>query len=450
MSKYLIEGGVPLKGEVRVSGSKNAAIKEIAATLLTTDPIVLANVPDIGDVAVDLAIVKALGVDVVKPRTDVLNLRSSPRLRTTIPVPLAARSRAAIIAMGPLLAREGEVALSTPGGCPIGERPLDRHLSALESLGASFEVGKRMIRGRTSGLRGGRVVFEKNTVMGTENAILAAVLAEGETEIRGAAQEPEVDDLMKLLVKMGALIERDSEDPQLIRVQGVRTLHGAKHTVLPDRNEAVTFAVAAAVTRGDVTLTGLEITHLTAFLAKLERVGVRYSVGGSGKLRVSVGEKTEFSPVDISTAPYPAFMTDWQQPFSIILALADGESTIHETIFENRWDYLSELKKFGVHSELFTPEELGRRFDPEEYGFNWSAARRKHPKVYAKILGPAVLVGAKAKVKDLRAGATLVLAALAAKGKSEVDGVEHIERGYERFEEKLRALGAKIRKVGSQ
>jgi UDP-N-acetylglucosamine 1-carboxyvinyltransferase len=449
MSKYLIEGGVPLKGEVRISGSKNAAIKEIIAALLTTEPLTLSNIPEIGDVAVDLEMVKALGTAVEKPRPGTLILRSSGTLKTEIPTALSAKSRVAIIAMGPLLAREGRVSLPTPGGCPIGKRPLDRHLAALECLGASFEVKGNVIEGRAPKLIGGKIVFSKNTVMGTENAVLAASLAEGETEIRGAALEPEVDDLVILLTKMGARIERDAEEPRLIRIQGVQTLKGARHTVLPDRVEAVTFAVAAAITAGDVILTDLEVKHLTAFLAKLEKVGVRYNIEGPRKLRVSVDEQIEFFPVDIETAPHPGFMTDWQQPFSIVLALAKGESLIHETVFENRWGYLSELRKFGVRAKTFTPDELEKPFDPGDYGFDWSL-RRKQPKTYAKISGPAVLGGAKARVADLRAGATLVLAALAAAGKSEVSGVEHIERGYERFEEKLRGLGAKIRKVSDQ
>ncbi len=446
MSKYLIEGGVPLKGKVRISGAKNAAIKEIAAALLTTAPVVLNNVPEIGDVFVDVEIMKALGVEVSKPRSGALLLRSSPKLRTTIPAVLSGKSRVAIIAMGPLLAREGKVSLSAPGGCPVAERPLDRHLAALESLGASFVVERGIIKGTASKLIGGKVVFEKNTVMGTENAILAAVLAEGETEIRGAAQEPEVDDLIELLVKMGARVERDSGDSRLIRIQGVSALGGGKHAVLPDRIEAATFAIAAAVTQGDVTLTNLKVAHLTAFLAKMEKAGVRYSIERGGDLRITAGESRKFKPVDITTAPYPGFMTDWQQPFSVILALADGESLIHETIFENRLGYLSELKKFGVEAKTLTPAEVGRPFDPKGYGFDWPS-RRKQPRTYARIAGPAILTGARATVRDLRAGATLVLAALAAEGESEIDGVEHIERGYEHFEEKLRGLGAEIAKV---
>ena len=444
MAKYVVEGGVPLKGKVRISGSKNASIKEIVASLLTTEAITLNNVPEIADVAIDLEIVKALGAEVRKPRPNTLVLRSSKKLRTAIPSPLSVKSRAAIITMGPLLAREGRVILPTPGGCPIGERPLDRHLAALESLGASFEVGEGVIEGRTSKLVGGRIVFTKSTVMGTENAILAAVLAEGETEIEGAAMEPEVDDLISLLQKMGARIERDAANPRLIRVEGVQTLKGAKHRVLPDRSEAVTFAIAAIVTRGDVTLVDLEITHLTAFLAKLEKVGVRYGIEGQRMLRVGAEEGTKFFPIDITTAPHPGFMTDWQQPTTLLLTQAQGESLVHETVYENRWGYLKELKKFGTQVKLYTPAALGKPFDPKEYGFDWK--KRSEPKVYVKVFGPTLLTGAKVKVGDLRAGATLVLAALAVEGKSEVRGIEHIERGYEHFGEKLTSLGASIKK----
>jgi len=442
-AKYLIEGSIPLKGKVRVSGAKNAAIKEIVASLLTTEPVILSNVPDISDVAIDLEIVKALGVEAGKPQPNTLALRSSEKLKTSAPAPLCAKSRAAIITMGPLLARKGEVILSAPGGCPIGERPLDRHLTALESLGASFEMKGGMIVGRAAKLVGGKVVFEKNTVMGTENAILAAVLAEGETEIKGAAMEPEVDDLIILLGKMGAKIERDATDPRLIRVGGVRSLSGAKHAVIPDRNEAVTFVIAAVVTKGDVTISDLEATHLTAFLAKLEKVGVRYSIEGERTLRVGA-EGAKFLPVDISTAPHPGFMTDWQQPFTLLLTQAQGESLVHETVHEDRWSYLSELKKFGARVRLYTPSEIGRSFNPDDYGFDWR--KKREPKVYAKVSGPTLITGARVGVGDLRAGATLVLAALAAEGRSEVEGVEHIERGYERFEEKLTSLGASIKK----
>ncbi|GMR18959.1 MAG: UDP-N-acetylglucosamine 1-carboxyvinyltransferase [Patescibacteria group bacterium] len=442
--RYVIDGGVPLRGTVQISGAKNAAIKEIAASLLTDQPLVLRNVPGIADVAVDLEIVGSLGVAVSRLGANSLRLQSPSALKVRIPRTLAARSRAAVIAMGPLLAREGKVVLPTPGGCPIGKRPLDRHLSALESLGAQFAVDAHRIEGKVKKLRGGRIIFRKNTVMGTENALLAAVLAEGETEIAGAAVEPEVDDLILLLRKMGARIQRDPHDPRTVMVQGVSSLTGACHEVLPDRNEAVTFAVAAAATCGDVTLSGVESAHLEAFLYKLEEVGVPFEASPGG-LRVWSDSKAALRPVEVETAPHPGFMTDWQQPMTLLLAQAEGESWVHETVYEDRWKYLGELKKFGIHTTLCTPNEAGRKFDPSRYNFDWSRSSGP-PKAFARVEGPTELQGAKVRISDLRAGATLVLAALAAEGRSEVYGVEHIERGYERFEEKLSLLGARIKK----
>ena len=441
MSKtYLIEGGIPLKGEAKISGAKNAVTKETAAALLTLDKLVLENVPDISDVEVDLEIVKALGVEVSRS-SETLVLHPRITLKTEVPADLSGRSRGSIIVMGPLLARAGRVVLPAPGGCAIGERPLDRHLAGLESLGAKFEVKKEKIVGTAKKLRGGRVVFKKNTVMGTENIVLAAVLAEGETEILGAAQEPEVDDLILLLNKMGARIERDSRDPRILRIQGVQSLKGTKHRVLPDRNEAVTFAVAAAVTRGDVLLTNLNPADLTSFLAKLRRIGVSWEIVGKD-LRVYVKESANFEPVEVETSPHPGFMTDWQQPLTVLLTQAKGKSLVHETVYEDRWKYLNELKKFVAQIELFTPTQLGREFAPGDYEFNWKG--NGEPKTFAQVSGPVSLKGASVQITDLRAGAALVLAALAAQGKSEVSGVEHIERGYENFEQKLRALGARI------
>jgi len=439
-----VEGGIPLKGEVRISGAKNAAVKEIIASLLTSDSLVVDNVPAISDVEVDLEVAKALGVEVRRLGRNAFSLRSRPKLGTEVPATLSVKTRSAILTMGPLLAREGRVALPTPGGCPIGARPLDRHLAGLEALGAKFEIGPDKIVGRAKQLRGGRVVFTKNTVMGTENVLLAAAVSEGETEILGAAQEPEVDDLIFLLNKMGARIARDAVNPRIVRVQGVPSLRGAKHTVLPDRNEAVTFAVAAAVTRGDILLTDLTLADLTSFLAKLQRIGVSYEVERKG-LRVWVEEGVVFQPVEVETSPHPGFMTDWQQPLTVLLTQAKGDSLIHETVYEDRWKYLAELRKFGAQVTLLTPAELGKTFNPEDYNFDWKG--RTEPKTFARITGPTELVGATAEITDLRAGAALVLAALAARGRSEIRGAEHVERGYEDFAQKLAKLGGQIRTV---
>jgi len=442
--KFIIEGGIPLKGEVKISGAKNAVVKEIAASLLTPDQITLENVPVISDVEVDLEIIKSLGVGVSRsPGTIVLHPPIS--LRTEVPARLSSQSRGSIIVMGPLLARQGRVVLPAPGGCAIGSRPLDRHLAGLESLGAKFEIGKEKIVGAAKKLRGGRVVFKKRTVMGTENIIMAAALAEGETEILGAAQEPEVEDLISLLNAMGAQIERDPQNPGVLRIQGVQSLGGARHRVLPDRNEAVTYGVAAAITRGDILLTNLNTADLTSFLAKLQKIGVSWEVQGKN-LRIYVKDGAVFEPVEVETSPHPGFMTDWQQPLTVLLTQAKGASLIHETVYEDRWKYLAELKKFGAQIKLLTPEELGRDFVPEDYEFDWKGAGE--PKSFARILGPVPLKGAEVQITDLRAGAALVLAALAAKGRSEVLGVEHIERGYEDLEGKLTRLGARIEKKG--
>ncbi|OGC61196.1 UDP-N-acetylglucosamine 1-carboxyvinyltransferase [candidate division WWE3 bacterium RIFCSPLOWO2_01_FULL_53_14] len=442
--KFIIEGGIPLKGEVKISGAKNAVVKEIAASLLTPDQITLENVPVISDVEVDLEIIKSLGVGVSRsPGTIVLHPPIS--LRTEVPARLSSQSRGSIIVMGPLLARQGRVVLPAPGGCAIGSRPLDRHLAGLESLGAKFEIGKEKIVGAAKKLRGGRVVFKKRTVMGTENIIMAAALAEGETEILGAAQEPEVEDLISLLNAMGAQIERDPQNPGVLRIQGVQSLGGARHRVLPDRNEAVTYGVAAAITRGDILLTNLNTADLTSFLAKLQKIGVSWEVQGKN-LRIYVKDGAVFEPVEAETSPHPGFMTDWQQPLTVLLTQAKGASLIHETVYEDRWKYLAELKKFGAQIKLLTPEELGRDFVPEDYEFDWKGAGE--PKSFARILGPVPLKGAEVQITDLRAGAALVLAALAAKGRSEVLGVEHIERGYEDLEGKLTRLGARIEKKG--
>jgi len=444
MSYFLVHGGAPLKGTVTISGAKNAAIKMIAASLLTSEEVSLTNVPQIDDVWVDLDVVRTLGVK-VESKGNTLRLRADDIGSFSVPQELSKKTRAAIVTMGPLLARFGKAILPPFGGCPIGKRPVDRHLRALEALGAEISCEKGVIDAKADRLTGAVIRFEKTTVMGTENAILAAVLAEGETTIFGAAREPEVDDLILLLQKMGAQVSRSDEDPGKIVINGVEELHGAAHEVLPDRNEVVTFAVAAAATRGDVTLEKLRTQDLTSFLSKLEALGAEYEVAGQ-KLRVWADPEVMFRPVEIETAPHPGFMTDWQQPFAVLLAQAEGESTIHETVHPQRFGYLKELSKMGVSAEMLTPSQAGMRFDPEGYGFDWDG--EGEPPVVAKIKGPTKLHGADLEITDLRAGATLVIAALAADGESKISGIEHIDRGYEDFEEKLRGLGAKIERVG--
>lgn len=443
MSHFLIRGGSPLKGSVTISGAKNAAIKMIAASLLTVEEIRLLKVPRIGDVDVDLEIVRLLGVE-TEWKGEQLRLRAGDKGSTDIPRHLGSRTRSAVITVGPLLARFGKATLPAPGGCRIGNCPIDRHLAAFECLGAEIEYQGDTVVVRADRLVGAPIRFEKNTVMGTESVILASVLASGETVITGAAQEPEVDDLIELLLKMGAEIERSSNDPGRVVIRGVEKLSGATHEVLPDRNEVVTFAIAAALTCGDVVIKNVRPQDLTSFLSKFESWGGSYEVLKDA-LRVWVEPNASFSVVQIETAPHPGFMTDWQQPFSVLLTQAEGESLVHETIYPQRFGYLSELEKMGARVRLFTPSEVGIPFEPEKYGFDWSGS--EEPRVVAKVFGSTALYGANVVVTDLRAGATLVLAALAAEGESKITGIEHIDRGYENFEEKLQELGADIERV---
>lgn len=438
MSRFIVEGGIPLKGAVKVSGAKNAAVKMVVASLLTDEPILLEDVPEIADVEVDLEIVRSLGVSAKEVSPHVLELCAEKIHSFEVFPELSNRSRVAVLVLGPLLSRFGKAKIYQPGGCAIGTRPIDRHLKALQTLGAKISYdGSAYVAEAPFGLKAGTIKFEKQTVMGTENAILASILVSGETSIVNAAKEPEVDDLIDLLKKMGAKIERieDEGGVSVLKISGVRSLIGAKHKIIPDRNEAVTFAIAGAITGGDLSIENVRPKDLLSFLAKLSAVGVKYEVG-SDFLRVWADPSDKFSPCDIQTAPHPAFMTDWQQPFSVLLTQAEGQSIIHETVHSNRFDYVKELNRMGARIDLFHPN-----LDPQDYGFD---DYREDGLYSAKVFGPTRLKGEKVKVTDLRAGATLVLAALSAEGKSEILGIELIDRGYEHLDEKLRILGAKI------
>lgn len=445
MQRFIIEGGIPLKGQVQISGAKNAALKMIAASLLTSEEVILEGVPRIEDVGEDLEILKNIGVKVTLLGEHTLSLKADEVFSSEIPHSLGVKSRSSVIMLGPLLARFGEAHFPEPSGCRIGGRPIDRHVKALEAMGAQFRLAGGLYKASAARLTGAEFRFEKNTVMGTENLILAAVLAEGKTVIQNAAAEPEVDDLVTLLSTMGAKVGRAEGDPRRVVIEGVRRLSGAQHRILPDRNEVVTFASAAAVTRGDVVMSPVNPQHLTSFLAKLDKMGVGFDVSADS-LRVWLEEGQKLAPIEVETSPHPGFMTDWQQPISVLLTQADGESTIHESVYEDRFGYLEELGKMGVKYRRLTPAEAGLPFDPDNYNFDWE--REEEPKTLAKIFGPTSLRGARVMIPDLRAGATLVIAALAAEGQSEVYGVEHIDRGYESFEEKLKGLGAKIERVG--
>ena len=423
MQKFVITGGVPLNGEVRIAGAKNAVLKQMAAATLTDDPVTLRNVPKISDVAILREVMGDIGVEVRRANGDALVLQAREAPWPFVPLEAAMKMRASFILLGPMLARFGRVILPNPGGDRIGRRPVDFHVAAMERMGASivYRNGYYFASAPTGGLRGASISFPVVSVMGTENALLAATLARGTTTIENAALEPEVDDLIEMLLAMGARIERGSH--RRIEVEGVDRLHGTDHRVLGDRLEAETFAIAAAITRGDVILRGIDPGHLGAFLEVCDRMGVAYEADASGgSLRVLGSSSGPLRAVDVQTEPYPGFATDYQAPLSVLMTQANGVSSIHETIFEDRLDHTRELVRMGAEIEVLDERR-------------------------ARITGPCILRGTEVGIADLRAGATLILAALIAEGTSVINGIEHVDRGYEQIEAKLVAIGAKINRI---
>jgi UDP-N-acetylglucosamine 1-carboxyvinyltransferase len=423
MQKFIVTGGSALNGEVRIAGAKNAVLKLMAAATLTDEPCLLRNVPRISDVMIMRETMSDIGFEVARPEADALQITAGRADWLFVPLEAAMKMRSSFILLGPLLTRFGRVIISNPGGDRIGRRPVNLHVDAMEQLGARIDYKNGYYFAEApDGLRGAQIDFPYVTVMGTENALLAAVLASGTTVIENAAQEPETDDLIAMLCGMGARIERTAE--HRIEVEGVDRLHGIEHRVMGDRLEAGTFAIAAAVTGGEVTMSGVDPTHLGAFLDVLGRMGVPYETTDGG-LRVGSagsGGGGGYHPTDVETQPYPGFATDLQAPLAVLMTQADGESTIHETIYEDRLDYTTELMKMGAVIEV-----LDER--------------------HARIAGPTPLHGREVQIADLRAGATLVLAALAAEETSVISGVEHVDRGYEQIEAKLVALGAQIQRI---
>jgi UDP-N-acetylglucosamine 1-carboxyvinyltransferase len=414
-----IEGGRPLRGEVPISGSKNAALKLLAAATLTGERCRFTNVPEIADVTLMAEVLRDLGVVVDHPERHVYEVSAGDIDWNFVPLEAAAKMRASFILLGPLLARLGKVIISNPGGDRIGRRPVGLHVQAMEALGATIEYRNGYYFAQAPGrLRGGDVVFPHVTVMGTENAMLAATLADGHTTIRPAAREPEIDDLIVFLQRMGAEVERTS--PDVIEVEGRRRLRGATNHTIADRIEAGTFAVAAAITGGEVTLRGARASHMGAFLAVLERVGVEVSATDDAlTVRGAAFGAGQYRATDIETAAYPGLATDLQPPIGVLLTQASGRSVVHETIYEDRLEWLTDLGLMGGQAEI----------------------QDAH---HASITGPTRLHGSEVEVSDLRAGASLILGALAAEGSSTIRGVHHVRRGYEDIEGKLLDLGARI------
>ena len=420
MDKFVIRGGEPLLGTVRVSGAKNAALPCMAAALLTDQPVILENIPQVRDIQTTRNLLTAMGAEVelgygrAQHRTTI----HCEKLATPeASYELVKTMRASTLVLGPLVARCGRARVSLPGGCAIGARPIDLHIKGLEQLGAKITQEHGYIEARAERLKGAEIVFDKITVTGTEDLLMAATLAEGETILQNSAREPEVADLAALLNKMGARIE--GAGTPTIRIKGVNKLKGAKHRIIPDRIEAGTFVLAAAMTGGDLNISACDPSHLGALLGKLHEVGVKTRSSADS---VRVMGDNPFTAADMSTEEYPGFPTDCQAQFMALATQAEGTSIITENIFENRFMHALELVRMGANIKI-----EGRR----------AVVRGKTPLSAAAVLA-----------SDLRASASLVLAALVADGETIIDRVYHIDRGYEHIEEKLKGVGAQIRRIG--
>lgn len=418
MDRLIIRGGQVLEGEIRISGAKNAALPILASALMIPGKVRFENLPHLNDVTTMLQLLGRMGVEVLLDDTGSVELDASGLSSVVAPYDLVRTMRASIVVLGPLLARANEAEVSLPGGCAIGTRPVNLHLRALERLGVEFEVTDGYIKGRApGGLTGGKVLFDKITVTGTENILMAAALANGETIIENAAREPEVTDLAECLVAFGAKIDGIGSDT--LRIQGVRELYGGTHRIIPDRIEAGTFLVAAAATRGSCTLTSCMPEHMDATLLKLEETGSVIERDRNSIYLNSGGSRP--TAVDVTTVEYPGFATDMQAQFVALNAVANGTGRVTETIFENRMMHIPEMQRMGAKIDL--------------HGAT------------ASTLGVHSLSGAPVMSTDLRASASLVIAGLVAEGETIIDRIYHIDRGYERIEEKLRRLGANIERI---
>ncbi len=420
MDKFVIRGGTPLRGAIRISGAKNSALPCMAAAILTEDEVTLENIPDVRDIETERKLLASMGAE-VELGYGRAHHRTRIRCGSLDPVAkyeIVKTMRASSLVLGPLIARTGTARVAMPGGCAIGGRPIDLHIKALQAMGAEISQEHGYLEARAKRLHGARIVFDKITVTGTEDLLMAAALADGETCMENCACEPEVLDVAKMLSAMGARIE--GAGTATIRVQGVDRLHGAKHRIHPDRIEAGTFLVAAAITGGDLTLTGCNPHHLSSVIEKLREVGVQCELTAD---TIRVRASGPLRGANISTEEYPGFPTDMQAQFMALATQAEGTSLVTENIFENRFMHVQELVRMGANIRV-----EGRT---------------------AAVVGKSPLSAAAVMASDLRASASLVLAALVAEGETIIDRVYHIDRGYERIEEKLRGVGAKIRRIGN-
>ena len=420
MDKFVIRGGKPLLGTIRISGAKNSALPCMAAAILTEEEVILENIPQVQDIETERKLLVSMGAEVelgygrAQHRTTIsCRLLSDPVAKYEI----VKTMRASSLVLGPLIARTGMARVAMPGGCAIGGRPIDLHIRGLEAMGAVITQEHGYLEAKTTRLKGAHIVFDKITVTGTEDLLMAAVLADGETLMENCAREPEVVDLAALLTAMGAKIE--GAGTSTIKVKGVVKLHGARHRINPDRIEAGTFLIAGAITGGDLNITSCNPSHLSAVIAKLEAAGVRIDINGES---IRVRSEGDLQAADITTEEYPGFPTDMQAQYMALATQSEGTSMVTENIFENRFMHVQELIRMGANIRV-----EGRT---------------------ATIRGKSDLSAAAVMCSDLRASASLVLAALVAEGESILDRVYHMDRGYERIEEKLRGVGAQIRRLG--
>ena len=418
MDKLKILGGLPLVGEVQAAGAKNAALPILCASLLTADPLALSNVPQLQDIATTIRLLKLLGVKTERDE-ERLTLQADSLVSTEAPYELVKTMRASILVLGPLLARFGEARVSLPGGCAIGQRPVDQHIKGLQAMGAQIDIEQGFVVARATRLKGARIVTDMVTVTGTENLMMAACLAEGETILENAAREPEVVDLAKVLVAMGAQIEGAGTDRLVIR--GVERLHGASHRIMADRIETGTFLCAAAACGGDVTVRATDPWSMDVTIDRLRETGATLT-SGPDWVRLQANGRPR--AVSVRTAPYPGFATDMQAQFMALDAVAEGTATVVETIFENRFMHVQELRRLGANIRIEGNTAI--------------------------VQGVPALSGATVMATDLRASASLVIAGLAARGETTVERIYHLDRGYARMEARLQALGARIERVSSR
>lgn len=416
MQRIVIEGGRPLKGKIKISGAKNAALPILAATILTEEKCIIHNVPKLKDVDTFVQLLVTLGSKIKKESQNRLSVDSSKIYNHKAPYELVKTMRASFLVMGPLLARLGEAKVSLPGGCAIGARPINLHLNGFELMGAKISIKNGYVVAKADKLKGAKIYFDRSTVTGTENLMLAAVLAKGTTLLENAAREPEIVNLAKILNKMGAKI--DGAGTNMIKIDGVARLKGFDEAIIPDRIEAGTFMIAASVTGGEIEIENCIPEHVEALSVKLQSAGAEIVTKDNSLL---IKGRCPVEPVNFMTSPYPGFPTDMQAQFMVLMAIATGTSTISETIFENRFMHVAELRRMGAN--IITEGHT------------------------AMVRGVKELLGAPVMATDLRASASLILAGLAAKGITTISRIYHLDRGYERIEEKFSALGASIERI---